>query len=113
MRLRRRRIIDITTDRQRIAVAIGPWLLGSPVLEKATLSSTNPEVLYKTDSYSWTLASARLGELPFFILAALVVWWWARRLHGEFAALMAILLFTTLPPVAHMVQHEGNQSVGA
>lgn len=82
-----------------IAAAVGPWLTGAPNVSKEDFNSKSPLVLYNAPSYSRSLASARAGELPFFVLAALMVWFWARRLHGELVALASVLLFTTLPPV--------------
>jgi hypothetical protein len=83
----------------RIAAAFGPWMLGAPYLNKEDTAVRNPAILYESASYSRTLASARAGELPFFILAAVIVWLWARRLHGNLAAILAVLFFTTLPSV--------------
>ncbi len=56
-------------------------------------------ILYAGGRYDRNLALARLGVLPFFLLATLVVFAWARRLGGAPAAVCAVLLFTTLPPV--------------
>jgi 4-amino-4-deoxy-L-arabinose transferase-like glycosyltransferase len=56
-------------------------------------------ILYAGHRYDRNLALARLGTLPFFILAALLVFAWTRRLAGEWAAGCATVLFTTLPPV--------------
>ncbi len=42
---------------------------------------------------------ARLGVLPFFILACLVVYFWARHYFGPAAAVLSVGLFTMLPPV--------------
>jgi hypothetical protein len=74
------------------AAGIGAWLAGAHNVKRTA-------VLYESPSYYRTLAAARAGELPFFIGAALVVWLWARRLHGNLAALAAVLLFTTMPVV--------------
>jgi 4-amino-4-deoxy-L-arabinose transferase-like glycosyltransferase len=79
--------------------AVGAWLAGARNVAQEDLLSKAPMILYNSPSYFRTLASARLGELPFFVLAALVVWFWARRLHGDLAALAAVLLFTTTPVV--------------
>jgi 4-amino-4-deoxy-L-arabinose transferase-like glycosyltransferase len=82
-----------------ITAGIGAKLAGAHNVPRATYQATAPLILYDSPSYWRTLASARAGELPFFILAALMVWLWARRLHGNLAALAAVLLFTTLPTV--------------
>ena len=57
------------------------------------------QILYARDQYSHNLALARLGVLPFFFLAAAVVWVWSRTAFGDTSALLAVFLFTTLPPV--------------
>src|SRR5437016_7373799 len=79
-----------------VTAAIGAKLAGAhnfPVPYQA------PQILYQSPSYWRTLSSARAGELPFFVLAASMVWLWARGLHGNLAAVLAVLLFTTLPVV--------------
>ena len=76
-----------------IPSAIGAWLAG------AHDTKIVPNILYDSPSYYRTLSFARAGELPFFILASLMVWFWARRLHGDYAATAAVLVFTNLPPV--------------
>ena len=81
------------------AAAVGAWLAGARNISQADLQSKAPLVLYDSPSYYRTLASARFGELPFFVLAALMVWFWARRWHGDLAALAAVLLFTSMPVV--------------
>ena len=50
-------------------------------------------------AYDRNLALARLGVLPFFVMGTLAVVFWARHPFGRPAALVATLLFTTLPPV--------------
>ena len=49
--------------------------------------------------YRDNLASARVGNLPFFVLAALMIGLWSRELFGNIMAIIAVALFTTLPPV--------------
>ncbi len=95
----------------RVAVALGPFLdglhmpadAGSWVTGRATpvclWCSVGNQILYARDQYSHNLALARLGVLPFFFLATAVVWVWSRKAFGDASALLATLLFTTLPPV--------------
>ena len=85
----------------RIATALGPYLLGA-----RSQHSPNPDqnleglrILYGGHQYEQTLAAARSGVLPFFWLACLVVYWWGRRYCGGAGALVAVFLFTFLPPV--------------
>ncbi|HXA52431.1 MAG TPA: glycosyltransferase family 39 protein, partial [Candidatus Acidoferrum sp.] len=49
--------------------------------------------------YWRTLTAARMGTLPFFILACTVVYLWSRRWFAPGTALIAVFLFSTLPPV--------------
>ncbi|HET8548482.1 MAG TPA: glycosyltransferase family 39 protein, partial [Bryobacteraceae bacterium] len=83
----------------RVAVAMGPWLLATRNVDGRELPSKNPLVLYNSRSYETTLASARAGQLPFFVAAAFVVFLWARRLEGPLAGVLSLLLFTTLPSI--------------
>lgn len=85
----------------RVAVAIGPYLSG------IRLSGQYPHNMWKEGNeifqargqYFRNLALARLGVIPFFILSAIVVWVWARTLLGEWVALAAVALYTTLPAI--------------
>jgi hypothetical protein len=45
------------------------------------------------------LASARYGQLPFFLLLAVAVWLWARRLTGDAGAAIAAVLLVSNPNV--------------
>jgi hypothetical protein len=49
--------------------------------------------------YDLTLEAARLGVLPFFWIACLVVYWWGRRYFSPSVAVVAVFLFSFLPPV--------------
>src|SRR5262249_7696559 len=46
-----------------------------------------------------TLSLARLGMLPFFVLGVVVVFLWTREIAGEIAAVFAVLLLTSVPPI--------------
>jgi len=48
--------------------------------------------------YAENLTCARLGTLPFWIVSCLLVFVIGRRLYGNTTALLALLLFSTLPP---------------
>jgi hypothetical protein len=94
----------------RVFMAIGPYLDGSrshgvPVVVKdgAGLSHTGMEdegnaILYATN-YWRTLALARFGILPFFVLACVMAWSWTKHLFGRAVALVAVLLFSNIPPI--------------
>jgi hypothetical protein len=83
----------------RVAVALGPYLAG---IRSSGLKSVYQEgnwILYTGTHYFRTLALARMGILPFFVIACALVWSWSRRLFGTGAALASTLLFTMLPPI--------------
>ncbi|HXI12302.1 MAG TPA: glycosyltransferase family 39 protein [Thermoanaerobaculia bacterium] len=92
--------IDIThPPLSRIAVALGPFLEGASSPDRENLVEAGNELFHANNRYRHNLASARLGNLPFFILASAVVFYWAGSLFGRTTALGALVLFTTLPPV--------------
>ena len=95
----------------RVAAALGPFLNGqrSPkvadVADKAR-HARSPDlflaagnmILNQAD-YTKTLALARCGVLPFFVLACFLLWRWSRELFGDISALAAIGVFTNVPSV--------------
>lgn len=87
----------------RVAVAFLPFLDGLRSMGQndtwQEMWRDGNEILHARGSYYWNLALARLGVLPFFLLATGVVWGWSRRLFGNTTALLATILFTTLPPI--------------
>jgi 4-amino-4-deoxy-L-arabinose transferase-like glycosyltransferase len=90
----------------RIAIGLPLYLAGEryPTLRSDDADSNNYNVmgnaiLYGDGHYLRNLILARIGVLPFFILATAVVFLWTRREFGAGAALMAVALFTTLPIV--------------
>jgi 4-amino-4-deoxy-L-arabinose transferase-like glycosyltransferase len=83
----------------RVAGALGPYLTG---IRSSLLKSTYEEgnvILYAGGHYFRTLALARMGILPFLVIACALVWSWSRRLFGTGPALASTLLFTMLPPI--------------
>ncbi len=83
----------------RAMAALGPYLDGSRLLDAPNMILEGVAVLYHGGHTGRTLALARLGILPFFILACLVVYFWARRYFGNPVAVVATGLFTLLPSV--------------
>jgi hypothetical protein len=90
----------------RVATAIGPYLEGlrMPAVINApdhsvNLFATGNEILNGNGKYFRTLTLARLGVLPFFVVVVAVVFFWTRKLFGDWAAAIAVLLLTTLPPI--------------
>lgn len=90
----------------RIMTALGPYLAGVRLVDG---TSTWPPIVYQGNSILYTpgnyernLTLARIGILPFFILASAMVAVLAKFYGGIPLALLATLLFTSLPPfLAH------------
>ena len=78
----------------RVVLALGPVLAGAP---SGTTVDERVHVLDGGAPYPQTLYLARLGALPFFVVAALVAWAWGRRWFEPHTGLAAALAFTTLP----------------
>jgi hypothetical protein len=83
----------------RVMAALGPRLAGIRSAGHDNVWLEGNSILYAGGRYDRNLALARLGVLPFFLLAGIVVFAWARQVGGAGAAVFAVLLFTTLPPV--------------
>jgi len=83
----------------RVAIALGPYLDGLRSTGEPDLWSEGKALLYARGHHTRTLALARLGVLPFFVVAAVVVFAWTTVLAGPTAGVLAVALFTTLPPI--------------
>ena len=86
----------------RVFLAIGPYLAGAHSYGTPPPEGT-PEglhILYAKGAYWRDLTLARLGMLPFLALLLFATWLWGRRLlPSEGAALLAVLLLVSVPPV--------------
>ena len=83
----------------RVMGALGPWLAGEHWTPTGNTTTDGTSVLGYDAHYDRMLALARLGMLPFFLLACVMVFLWGNRTGGPVAGLMATFLFTTIPPV--------------
>ena len=83
----------------RIAAAAGPYLLGVRSQGGANQWFEGRGVLYADNAYLRNLTAARLGILPFFLIASFFVWRLGSFAFGQSAALGAVACFTLLPPV--------------
>ncbi|HVT37491.1 MAG TPA: glycosyltransferase family 39 protein [Gemmatimonadaceae bacterium] len=85
----------------RVAVSVGPYADGRQSTEQFRAGALNEgnAILEQGGHYDRTLLLARAGVLPFFILSAFVVWLWARSIVGEGVAVVAVLIYTSLPIV--------------
>jgi len=85
----------------RIAAALGPYLAG----ERGTghwegqMYAEGRSILGAGDHYQRILTLARLGELPFFIMLAVVTWYWARRVADRRTAALAVFFVVANPNV--------------
>jgi 4-amino-4-deoxy-L-arabinose transferase-like glycosyltransferase len=87
------------TPLARVFAAIGPYLAGERFHNGPIPYTESFRILGTGQHYQRILTLGRLGILPFFWVASLVVFLWGNRCAGPTAALIATLLFTTLPPV--------------
>ena len=88
----------------RVATALGPYLLGTrcqntPNVDLISMTHEGLAILDYGNHYDLTLDLARLGVLPFFWIACLVVYAWGRRYFSPSVAVVAVFLFSFLPPV--------------
>jgi hypothetical protein len=96
----------------RLAIAALPYLHGMrlPAQEQWDPKThdwdrsweVGSDVLYAGDGFEQNLARARLGTLPFFLIALASAWALARGRRDPFAGLIAVALTSTLPAfIAH------------
>ncbi len=90
----------------RIAIGIPLYLAGARFPDWAgsdprvrNYNDVGNFVLDRGGLYLRNLALARSATLPFFGLTVILVFLWTRHEFGDFAAVMAAVLFTTLPIV--------------
>lgn len=93
----------------RVMVALGPYLSGLRLpefrfadnnrAEGYDLFGMGNEILFARGEYQRNLTLARIGTLPFFLVTAFVTFFWARSLLGDWFAVVAVFLLTTLPTV--------------
>ena len=83
----------------RLPLAIGPYLDGVRRVGAADAFEEGNAELWGRGRYLRTLTLARLGNLPFLILAIAGTWWFARSIFGLRVAVVAAGLFSLLPPV--------------
>jgi hypothetical protein len=83
----------------RVAVAALPFLAGERFHAGPDSYFEGYRILGHGAHYDRTLALSRAGNLIFFWIAAAVAYLWGLRAGGPKAAVLATLLFTTLPPI--------------
>lgn len=83
----------------RVAMAIGPYLNGLRSHSMPTATEEGNAILQSHDTYQHNLMLARLGNLPFLLLACIVIFLWARRWFTATGGIWAVILFLSLPPI--------------
>ena len=83
----------------RVAMAVGPYLKGLRSHSLATATDEGNAILQTHGTYQQNLLLARLGNLPFLLLACVVILLWARRWFTAAGGLWALLLFLSLPSI--------------
>lgn len=83
----------------RVTGAMGLHLTGSRWTGDKDMYAEGVRLLGQTHRYTRALFFSRLAMLPFFWISAAVVYLWALRAGGAGAAVLATLLFTSMPPV--------------
>lgn len=83
----------------QVLMAAGPYFDGLRSQSRETFWAEGDALLYANNHYWRTLTLARIGNLPFFILGCLVVYAWGCRWFSRTTGLVAVFLFSTLPPI--------------
>ena len=97
-----------------IAAAVGPYLRGDRALGASSPADEGARLLGRAAHYRTTLALARLGELPFFLLLCGIAWAWGRRLTDERGGAIAVILVASNPNVlAHAGLATADLALGA
>jgi hypothetical protein len=88
----------------RVATALGPYLMGlhsqnTPRIDEFSMTREGLAILFKAGRYDEAIFLARLGVLPFYWVGCLAVYLWARRYGTRAVAVLALFLFSFLPPI--------------
>lgn len=83
----------------RVAIALLPYLDGLHSYNDYSFWREGMALLTSGGRYWHNLTLARLGILPFFVLATVVIYLWTRQLFGLATALLAAAIFTLQPVV--------------
>lgn len=95
----RYRLHPINPPLPRVVLA-GPLVIAGVKLDPGVnAESLIGSVFYSRNEYKTNLVLARVGNLLFFLIAAVTTWWIARRQFGPFAGAISTLFFTTEPVI--------------
>ena len=87
------------TPLARVAIALLPYMDGLRSYHDPAFYREGMALLSSGGHYWHNLTLARLGILPFFVLATVMVYLWATQLYGVGTALLAAAIFTLQPVV--------------
>ena len=88
----------------RVAASLGPYLMGirsqnTPRVDIYSMTYEGIGVLFNNGRYDEAISLARLGILPFYWIGCLAVYFWTRRYASRATAVIALFLFSFLPPI--------------
>lgn len=88
----------------RVAAALLPYLLGARSqntkrIDEWSMYLEGLGVFFRNAGGHDMVTAARLGTLPFYWVGCLAVFFWARRYASRAVAVLALLLFSFLPPI--------------
>jgi hypothetical protein len=83
----------------RVAAAFGPFLVGRRTANQPNRDKEGVDILYGDGHYTRNLTLSRLGILPFFWISCFFLYVGARALLGTPVALLAVFLYSFLPPI--------------
>jgi Dolichyl-phosphate-mannose-protein mannosyltransferase len=83
----------------RISIALLPYLSGVRGFGDPSFWQEGVLVLSSGGHYWRNLTLARIGVLPYYVLAVVVIFVWSRRVYGSLTALIAAGTFSMLPVV--------------
>lgn len=83
----------------RIAVALGPYIAGYRSQNGGDMWIEGRRIFYGKGAHPETelLVLARVGVLPFFVVALAAIWMWTSRYVGRAPAALAVILLGNLP----------------
>jgi hypothetical protein len=88
----------------RVAASLGPYLSGlhsqnTKRDDEFAMTREGLAILFNNQRPDEILMLARVGILPFYWIGCLSVFWWARRYSSAAIAVIALFLYSFLPPI--------------
>ena len=83
----------------RVFTAVGPYAAGAHSLGIPDMWLEGNAILGENGKYQRNLTLARMGILPFFVIACVAIWAAASSWLGEWPAAATLVLFASCPPV--------------